>query len=93
MKFPYISLLTAAFIIACSDEFGFAVLPGGIYFAENYNAFRHQGSLAIFWTSTEKFPADNGVRMYNICFDERDEIVDGNSSVNGNLFSVRCLKN
>ena len=75
-----------------TDEFGFTVLPGGAYLAEDYREFRYGGTKAIFWTSTKESNTSNGVRMHDICFDERGGIVDGNGSVNGNTFSVRCIK-
>ena len=74
-----------------TDDYGFSVLPGGAYRTDWYNAFIEMRSTAYFWTSTEKLDPDE-LRMYNICFDKRDEIIDGNSSVIGNMFSVRCVK-
>ena len=73
-----------------SDRYGFSVLPGGAYRAD-YSRFQDITVYAYFWTSTDYEEKEDNV--YNICFDERDGIVDGHGpKFEGNLFSIRCLK-
>ena len=73
-----------------SDRYGFSVLPGGAYRAD-HGRFQDITVLAYFWTSTDYEDKEGDV--YNICFDNRDEIVDGHGpKFEGNQFSVRCIK-
>jgi uncharacterized protein (TIGR02145 family) len=64
-------------------------LPAGA-FRDKYSEFRDLYEIAYFWTTTD---FDYNVNeVYNICFDKRDEIVDGHGPKTENLFSVRCIK-
>ena len=72
-----------------TDDYGFSVLPSG-YYMDDFSGFRDLYESAIFWTSTDYDYDEKDV--YDICFDERDEIVAGHSLKTENLLSVRCLR-
>ena len=72
-----------------TDHYGFSVLPAGGY-RDDFGKFKSLRLIAIFWTSTDY--DSNEDRVYNICFDERDEIIDGNGPKAENKFSVRCIQ-
>ena len=72
-----------------TDEYGFSVLPAGGY-RNKYSRFQELHGIAYFWTSTDYAGKEDNV--YNICFDERDWIIDGNGPKTENTFSIRCIK-
>ena len=73
-----------------TDDYGFSVLPAGGY-RTMYNGFRYLHYDGYFWTSTEF--GYNDEQVYNMCFDDRDMLIDGSGLKFDNTFSVRCLKN
>ena len=72
-----------------TDDYGFSVLPAGGY-RNKYSRFQELHDIAYFWTSTDYEDEEGDV--YNICFDERDWIIDGHGPKTENTFSVRCIK-
>ena len=72
-----------------TDGYGFSVLPAGGY-RNKYSRFQELRVIAYFWTATEC--GFDKYQVYNICFDERDWIIDGNGPKTENTFSVRCIK-
>ena len=72
-----------------TDDYGFSVLPAGGY-RNKYSRFQELHVIAYFWTSTDYAGKEDNV--YNICFDERDWIIDGNGPKTENTFSIRCIK-
>ena len=72
-----------------SDAYGFSVLPAGAY-RDMHSAFWDINATGYFWTSTDY--DSGGEYVYNMCFDYRDELIDGRSLKTENTFSVRCIR-